>query len=115
MIIMPAVARSTSMGYSKRSIFSVFMKLTESTMATAEPNSVKTFMSRAKASMTSEPPKASSRPPPPAITSTTARPSTTIVAILMRSADFSRKTPSIKSAMAATTRKISGNAAVAWI
>ena len=41
-----------------RSIFSRFMKWTESTMATAEPKSVNIFITRPKASVTKAPPKA---------------------------------------------------------
>ena len=91
------------------------MKLTDSTMATADPKSVRTFIKRAKVSTTSDPPNASCRPLPPASTSATASPRAMMAAMLTISADLSRNTPNIRSAIAATTRKISGSAAAPWI
>ena len=57
-IIMPVLASMTRMGYSKRAIFTRFMKCVDNIMAMAEPKSAMTFITRANVSTTKAPPKA---------------------------------------------------------
>ena len=61
-IIMPTLASMTRMGYSKRAILTRFMKWLDRTMATAEPKSAMTFITRAKVSTTKAPPNAVTLP-----------------------------------------------------
>ena len=101
-------------GYSKRSERSRFMNCTDSTMATAEPKSASTFITRAKVSTTKAPPKAVCRPSPPQITRAATSASDTMAPSVMASAEsLLRKTPAMSSAMASTARTISGRAATA--
>ena len=113
-IIMPTVASRMRIGYSKRDIFSRFMKLTDSTMVTAEPNSASTFITRANVSTTKAPAKASSLPGPPQITRSAASASdSTAPKVTAFAVSPLRKTPAIRSARLSTARTISGRAAAA--